>query len=122
MVHFALLIQGCNGLRANGLSTAGADAPAAYNGTVGLSASAATEAVAETASAEVSAAQVAPAGASEPAETPDAENETMDYLSTLGVGQGLNLTDIAKDDLTPLATDKNGVARPTSGPWNIGPQ
>ena len=104
------------------------DAPTVYSGTVGLTRTAAAEAVSETIS-ETGSAEVTPAGAevtlaraAEPSESPESENEAMDYLATLGVGQGLNLSEIAKDDLAPLAMDKNGVARPISGPWNIGPQ
>jgi hypothetical protein len=42
-------------------------------------------------------------------------------LTTVGEGNGINLSEIAVDDLAPLAFDKNGVARPASGPWNVGP-
>jgi hypothetical protein len=42
-------------------------------------------------------------------------------LYATGQGQGLNLSDLAVGDLAPLAFDSNGVARPASGPWNIGP-
>ncbi len=50
--------------------------------------------------------------------TKDAE---LELLSTVGEGNGINLSDLATDDLAPLALDKNGVARPTAGPWNVGP-
>jgi hypothetical protein len=52
------------------------------------------------------------------ATTVDPETE---LFATVGQGNGLNLTDIAVDDLAALAFDKNGVARPASGPWNVGP-
>jgi hypothetical protein len=45
----------------------------------------------------------------------------LDLLYTVGEGNGINLTDIASDGLAPLAFDKNGVQRPVSGPWNVGP-
>jgi hypothetical protein len=45
----------------------------------------------------------------------------FELLSTVGQGNGLNLSDLAVDELAPLALDKNGVARPASGPWNVGP-
>ena len=45
----------------------------------------------------------------------------LEYLSTVGQGNGINLSELAVDDLAPLAFDKNGAARPASGPWNIGP-
>jgi hypothetical protein len=71
------------------------------------------------------------AGTSDPA-TADAVNvavvaaETtkepdLELLFTVGEGNGLNLSELAVDDLAPLALDKNGVARPPSGPWNVGP-
>lgn len=37
-----------------------------------------------------------------------------------GIGLGANLTGLATGMLAPLAQDKNGVARPTSGPWDVG--
>src|SRR5579859_2692649 len=46
---------------------------------------------------------------------------SLALLATVGEGNGINLSDIAVDDLAPLAFDKNGVARPAAGPWNIGP-
>jgi hypothetical protein len=46
---------------------------------------------------------------------------TLQFLSTVGVGNGLNLSDIATGELAGLALDKNGAPRPTSGPWNVGP-
>jgi hypothetical protein len=52
------------------------------------------------------------------ATTKDAE---FDLLYTVGEGNGLNLSELAVDDLAPLAFDKNGNARPASGPWNVGP-
>jgi len=45
----------------------------------------------------------------------------LEYLSTVGQGNGINLSELAVDDLAPLAFDKKGAARPASGPWNIGP-
>ena len=52
------------------------------------------------------------------ATTKDAE---FDLLYTVGEGNGLNLSELAVDGLASLAFDKNGVARPASGPWNVGP-
>jgi len=52
------------------------------------------------------------------ATTVDAEFE---LLTTVGEGNGINLSELAVDELAPLALDKNGVARPTAGPWNVGP-
>ena len=49
------------------------------------------------------------------------DTETMVLLSKAGEGGGLNLSDIARDDLAALAQDKNGKDRPAAGPWNIGP-
>jgi hypothetical protein len=46
---------------------------------------------------------------------------TLQELATIGVGNGLNLSDIATGELAGLALDKNGAPRPTSGPWNVGP-
>jgi hypothetical protein len=45
----------------------------------------------------------------------------FELLTTVGQGNGLNLSDLAVGDLAGLAFDRNGVARPTSGPWNVGP-
>jgi hypothetical protein len=45
----------------------------------------------------------------------------LELLATVGEGNGLNLSDLAVDDLAPLAFDKNGAPRPASGPWNVGP-
>ena len=42
-------------------------------------------------------------------------------LATVGEGNGINLSDLAVGELAPLALDKNGAARPTAGPWNVGP-
>lgn len=42
-------------------------------------------------------------------------------LATVGEGNGINLSDLAVDDLAALALNKDGVARPTAGPWNVGP-
>jgi hypothetical protein len=42
-------------------------------------------------------------------------------LATVGEGNGINLSDLAVGDLAPLAFDRNGVARPAAGPWNVGP-
>jgi len=108
------------------MAAAGTPTAETYSATVGLSPSAAAEAVAETGSAEFAAAQVGPAGVPEagiaaPATTPDAEAGVIQDLAAGGVGQGLNLSEIAVDDLAPLALDKNGTPRPLSGPWNIGP-
>jgi hypothetical protein len=36
------------------------------------------------------------------------------------IGLGMNLTSIATGTLAPLAKDKNGVARPTTGAWTVG--
>jgi hypothetical protein len=45
----------------------------------------------------------------------------LELLATVGEGNGLNLSELAVDDLAPLAFDINGAPRPASGPWNIGP-
>jgi hypothetical protein len=45
----------------------------------------------------------------------------LELLTTVGQGNGVNLSDLAVDGLAPLAFDRNGVARPASGPWNVGP-
>jgi hypothetical protein len=37
-----------------------------------------------------------------------------------GIGLGTNLTSIATGMLAPLAKNKDGTARPTTGPWNVG--
>ena len=53
--------------------------------------------------------------------TDAAADPTLQELATIGVGNGLNLSDIATGELEGLALDKNGAPRPTSGPWNVGP-
>jgi hypothetical protein len=40
---------------------------------------------------------------------------------SVGLGTGQNLMNVAQGVLTPLATDRLGDARPTSGPWDVGP-
>ena len=45
----------------------------------------------------------------------------LELLQTVGQGNGLNLSELAVDDLAALAFDKNGNPRPASGPWNVGP-
>jgi hypothetical protein len=45
----------------------------------------------------------------------------MELLTTVGQGNGMNLSELAVDDLAPLALDRNGQPRPASGPWNVGP-
>src|SRR6267142_1556413 len=42
-------------------------------------------------------------------------------LYTVGEGNGLNLSDLAVGDLSPLAVGINGAPRPAAGPWNVGP-
>lgn len=42
-------------------------------------------------------------------------------LYTVGEGNGLNLSDLAVNDLAPLAIGITGIPRPTAGPWNVGP-
>jgi hypothetical protein len=91
-----------------------------------------------TAAATVAGAPVAPAGVAasgvyDPAaaaadavnmavvSAPTTKDEEFALLYTVGEGNGINLTELAVDDLAPLALDKNGVARPASGPWNVGP-
>ena len=85
------------------------------------------------ASADVQPTAAAEAGLASPdAATSDAVNmavvttaatsdSELAYLSTVGQGNGINLSELAVDDLAPLAFDKNGAARPASGPWNVGP-
>jgi hypothetical protein len=53
--------------------------------------------------------------------TATTRDSEFDLLYTVGEGNGLNLSELAVDDLAPLAFDKNGNARPASGPWNVGP-
>lgn len=53
--------------------------------------------------------------------TDAAADPTLQFLSSTGVGSGLNLTDVATGELAGLALDMNGAPRPTSGPWNPGP-
>jgi hypothetical protein len=53
--------------------------------------------------------------------TDAASDPTLQFLSSVSVGDGLNLIDIATGDLAGLAFDKNGAPRPASGPWNVGP-
>ena len=50
--------------------------------------------------------------------TTDAE---FALLYTVGEGNGLNLSDLAVGDLSPLAVGINGAPRPAAGPWNVGP-
>jgi hypothetical protein len=49
------------------------------------------------------------------------DDPLSELLSTVGEGNGLNLSNVAVDALAPLAFDKSGAARPASGPWNVGP-
>jgi hypothetical protein len=49
------------------------------------------------------------------------KDDDLELLSTVGEGNGLNLSELAVGDLAPLAFDRNGAPRPTSGPWNVGP-
>jgi hypothetical protein len=53
--------------------------------------------------------------------TPTTKEPDLELLYTVGEGNGLNLSDLAVDDLAPLALGMDGVARPASGPWNVGP-
>jgi hypothetical protein len=53
--------------------------------------------------------------------TPTTKEPDLELLYTVGEGNGLNLSDLAVDDLAPLALSMNGSARPASGPWNVGP-
>jgi hypothetical protein len=53
--------------------------------------------------------------------TPTTKEPDLELLYTVGEGNGLNLSDLAVDDLAPLALSMTGAARPTSGPWNVGP-
>lgn len=36
------------------------------------------------------------------------------------IGAGTNLTSLCSGNLTPLCSDKNGIARPSSGAWTVG--
>jgi hypothetical protein len=49
------------------------------------------------------------------------KDSELDPLLAVGEGNGLNLSELAVDALAPLAINKNGVPRPPSGPWNVGP-
>src|SRR5712675_1891499 len=53
--------------------------------------------------------------------TPTTTDPEFELLYTVGEGNGLNLSDLAVDDLAPLAVGINGAPRPTAGPWNVGP-
>jgi hypothetical protein len=53
--------------------------------------------------------------------TPTTKEPDLELLYTVGEGNGLNLSDLAVDDLAPLALSMTGAARPASGPWNVGP-
>jgi hypothetical protein len=83
----------------------------------------------ETVGAGVAGAEV---GTAEATATSDAANlsviamETnhdpeLELLETVGEGNGANLSELAVDDLAGLAFGKGGAARPTAGPWNVGP-
>jgi len=52
---------------------------------------------------------------------PTTTDPEFELLYTVGEGNGLNLSDLAVDDLAPLAVGINGTPRPTAGPWNVGP-
>ncbi len=52
---------------------------------------------------------------------PTTTDPEFELLYTVGEGNGLNLSDLAVDDLAPLAVGINGAPRPTAGPWNVGP-
>lgn len=54
-------------------------------------------------------------------DTATTKDPEFELLAAVGEGNGLNLAELAVDQLAPLALDKNGVARPASGPWNVGP-
>lgn len=88
----------------------------AESGTEVITENAAVEADASAPVAENVANTVAESATSDPVDT-----QSMDYLTTVGVGNGLNLSEIATGELAPLALDKNGKERPAAGPWNIGP-
>jgi hypothetical protein len=45
----------------------------------------------------------------------------FELLTTVGQGNGMNLSDLATDELAGIVLDKNGNPRPTAGPWNVGP-
>jgi len=45
----------------------------------------------------------------------------LELLVTVGEGNGVNLSDLAVDELAGLAIGKDGAPRPTAGPWNVGP-
>jgi hypothetical protein len=53
--------------------------------------------------------------------TPTTKEPDLELLYTVGEGNGLNLSELAVEDLAPLASDMNGAARPAAGPWNVGP-
>lgn len=53
--------------------------------------------------------------------TPTTKEPDLELLYAVGEGNGLNLSGVAVNDLAPLAASMNGVARPASGPWNVGP-
>jgi hypothetical protein len=86
-----------------------------------------TVAAAATASVVDASAVISPAGVASDAvnlsviPTATTKDPEFDLLATVGEGNGLNLSEIAVNELAPLAFDKNGAPRPASGPWNIGP-
>jgi hypothetical protein len=53
--------------------------------------------------------------------SPTTSDQEFELLTTVGEGNGINLSEIAVGDLAPLAFDKNGKPRPAAGPWNVGP-
>lgn len=53
--------------------------------------------------------------------SPTTTDPEFELLYSAGVGTGLNLSDLAVDELAPLAVGMTGVPRPASGPWNVGP-
>jgi len=53
--------------------------------------------------------------------SPTTTDPEFEILYTVGEGNGLNLSELALDELAPLAFGINGAARPASGPWNVGP-
>lgn len=67
-----------------------------------------------------------PEGASDSVNLNVVSSETVSdselgLLTTVGEGNGINLSELATGDLAPLALDRNGKPRPASGPWNVGP-
>lgn len=52
---------------------------------------------------------------------PMTSDPEFEMLYTVGQGNGMNLSEMASDELEGINLDMNGNPRPTAGPWNVGP-